>query len=69
MADAAGIGGGIDARPPVRLGGAEAGADVLVFARGESGGFLDADDVVFQAQVGIDVFFVLEMAGDDAGAV
>ncbi len=35
----------------------------------EGGGFFDADDVVFEAEVGVDVFFVLEVAGDDAGAV
>ena len=41
----------------------------MVFAGGEGGGFLDADDVVFEAEIGVDVFFALEVAGDDAGTV
>src|SRR5512140_1959887 len=53
----------------VEFGGAAAGGDVLVFAEGEGGGFFDADHVVFEAEVGVDVFFILEVAGDDAGAV
>ena len=69
VADAAGVGGGVDAGTPVGFGGAAAGGDVLVFARGERGGFLDADDVVFEAEVGVDVLFALVMAEDDAGAV
>jgi len=69
VADAAGVGGGIDAGPPAGLGGAVAGDDIVILAGGEGGGFLDADDVVFEAEVGIDVFFALEVAGDDAGAV
>ena len=69
VADAAGVGGGIDAGTPVGFGGAAAGGDVLVFAGGELGGFLDADDVVFEAEVGINVLFALVMAEDDAGAV
>ena len=40
-----------------------------MFAAGEGGGFFDADDVVFEAEVGVDVFLGLEVAGDDAGAV
>ena len=34
------------------LGGAAAGDNVVVFARGKGGGFLDADDVLFEAEVG-----------------
>ena len=41
----------------------------MVFAGGEGGGFLDADDVVFEAEVGVDVLFALEMAGDDPRAI
>jgi hypothetical protein len=69
VADAAGVGGGVDTGTPIRLRGATAGGDVLVFAVGEGGGFFDADDVVLEAEVGIDVFFVLEVAGDDARAI
>lgn len=69
VADAAGIGGGINPRTPVRLAGAAAGGDVLVFAEAELGGFLEADDVVFEAEVIIDILFALVMAEGDAGAV
>lgn len=69
MTDAAGIGGGINPRTPVRLAGAAAGGDVLVFAEGELGGFFEADDVVFEAEVAINIFFALVMAEDDAGSV
>jgi hypothetical protein len=41
----------------------------VVFARGKGGGFLDADDVVFEAEVGIDVLFALKMAEDNPRAV
>jgi len=56
VADAAGVGGGIDARAPTGLGSAVAGDNIVIFAGGEGGGFLDADDVIFEAEVGIDVF-------------
>lgn len=69
MADTAGVGCGIDARAEIGLGTATAGGDVDVFAFGEGGGFFDADDVVFEAEVGIDVVLGLEVAGDDAAAV
>ena len=74
VADAAGVGGGIDAGPPGEAGGrdargAGAGEDIAVLAAGESGGFLDTDDVVFEAEVSIDVVLALEVAGDDAGAI
>jgi hypothetical protein len=39
-----------------------------VFAGGESGGLLDADDVVFESEIGVYVFLTLVVAGDDAGA-
>ncbi len=52
------------------FGGATAGAEVLPFAKGEGGGFLDADDIVFEAEEGVvDFVFVLVMFGEDAGAV
>ncbi len=69
MADAAGIGGSINAGTPAGLGRPAAGDDVRILTGGERGGFLDADDVVFEAEVGINVLLALEMAGDDAGAV
>jgi len=69
MTDAAGVGGGVEARPPTGFGRTTAGGDVLVFAGGELGGFLDANDVVFEAEIGIDVLFALVMAEDDARAV
>jgi len=69
VADATGIGGGIDPRPPVGFGSATTGGDVLVFAASELGGFLDADDVVFQTEVSIDIFLALVMAEDDLRAV
>jgi len=69
VADAAGIGGGVNAGTPARLGGAAAGDNVLILAGGERGGLLDADDVIFEAEIGINVLLALEMAGDDAGAV
>ena len=73
MADAAGIGGGIHARPPGGAVGHEFGTaiatgDVFVFFGGERGGFLDTDDVVFEAEVGIDIVFILEMADDACGS-
>ena len=48
VADAAGIGGGIDAGTPVGFGGAATGGDVLVFPGRQGRGFLDADQVVFE---------------------
>ena len=69
VTDAAGIGGGIDARAPAFFGGAAAGADVEIFGDGKSRGFLNADDVVFEAEIGIDIGLVLEVTDDDAGAV
>ena len=69
MANVAGIGGRIEARAPIGFGGAATARDVLVFAGGQLSGFLNADDVVFQAQVGINVFLALVMAQDDARAV
>src|SRR5262249_1356594 len=69
VADPAGICGGIDAGAPIGFGGAATGGDVLVFAGGQVGGFLDADDVVLQTQIAIDVLFALVMTEDDAGTV
>ena len=69
VADAAGIGSGIDAGPPVLFGGTQAGRDVGVFATGERGSLLDADEVVFEAEVSIDITFIMEMAGDDSGTI
>ena len=36
---------------------------------GQGGGLLDADDVVFEAEEGVDFLLVLVMAGDDAGVI
>src|SRR4051812_5996548 len=74
MTYASGIGGGIKPGPPetsigANFGASAAGGDVRVFAPGEGGGFLDADNVVLDADVLIDVLFVLVMAGVDVGAV
>ena len=69
MAYAAWIGCAIDAGTPTGLAGAAAGGDVEVFAMSEGGRFLDGDEVVFEAQVSIDVAFVLVMAEDDARTV
>src|SRR6185503_4584201 len=69
MADSTGIGGSVDARTPAGFAGATTGGNVAVLALSESGGFFDADDVVFKPQVGIDVGFVLVMTGDDARTV
>ena len=69
VAKTAGVGSGIDAGPPVGFGSTAAGGDVLVFAQGELGGFLDANNVIFQAKIGIYVFLTLVMAEDNAGAI
>ena len=69
MADAAGVGGGVDPGSPGGLGGAVAGADGAVLGVGQGGGLLDADHVVLEAEVGVDVGLVLEVAEDDARAV
>src|SRR6185369_6926962 len=63
------IGGGVDAWTPIRARSAAAGADVFPLLAGERGGFFDADDVVFEAEKGIDFILVLIMAGEDARAV
>jgi len=74
VANTAGIGGGIHARAPGcaighELGTAVATGDVFVFFGRKRGGFFDADDVVFEAEISIDVVFILEMADDHAGTV
>jgi hypothetical protein len=70
VADATGIGGGIDARPPAGFGGAAAGFDIFDFAFGKRGSFFDSDDIVFQSEVGIiNLVLVLIMLDEDAGAV
>ncbi len=62
MPHVTGIGGGIDPRTPIGFGSAAAGADVLIFALGQLRGLLNADDVVFLAEIGVDIFFALIMA-------
>ena len=47
VADAAGVGGGINARTPAGFGGAAAGDDVVILPGGKRGGFLNADHIVF----------------------
>jgi hypothetical protein len=69
MAHPTGVGSGVEAGTPIGPGGAQAGADVLIFTFGECGGLLDADDVVFEAEIGINILLVLEMSDDDAGAI
>lgn len=66
VADAARIGGRVDAGAPAGPGSAATGGDVLMFARGEGGSFLDADEVVFEAEISVDVALILEMATDNA---
>src|SRR4051812_30754 len=58
VADATGIGGGIDAWTPSGFGGAAAGADVSILAAGQGGGFFNADNVIFESEIGIDIVFV-----------
>ena len=69
MADAAGVGGGIDAGPPAGPGSAVDSDDVVIFSGGQGGGLFDADDVVFEPEVMINVLLALEMAGANGGAV
>jgi len=69
MADPAGIGGGVNAGAPGGAGTSAASGDMAIFAFGKGGGFLDADDVVFEAEILIDVLFGLEMAEDDFAAI
>lgn len=66
MADTARVGGRIDARTPVGLGGAATRRDVLIFSRGQRGGFFNPDDVVFEPEISVDVLFALIMSGDNA---
>jgi len=40
-----------------------------VFATGEGGGFLDADQIIFETEIGIDITLFLEMAADDSGTI
>jgi hypothetical protein len=69
VADATGIGRGIDAWTPSGFGGAAAGADVGILAAGQGRGFFNADNVVFESEIGIDIVFVLVVTGDYAGAI
>ena len=70
VTDPAGIGRGIDTRPPIWFRGTAAGLDILPFTHGESGRLLDGDEVVLHAEKGvIDFVFVLVMLDDDARAV
>ena len=69
MADAAGVGGGIDARPPIGFGSASASANVVELAGGKGSGFFNSDEVVFEAEEGVDLVFVQVMAGNNAGAI
>src|SRR4051794_22824021 len=74
MANTARVGGGIHARPPssairAELGGAAAGADIRILLGAEGGGFLDANHVVFDADMIVQILLVLEMLGDDPGAI
>ena len=65
VADAAGVGGGVDAGAEV-FAGAVGVAQGLVLDVGECGGFLDEDDVVLDAEVLVDVVFGAEVADVDA---
>ena len=74
MAHSTWIGGGIHARAPWRavrhqFGGAATGADIRILLWGKGGGFLDTDQVVFDANMIVQILLVLEMLGDDAGAI
>ena len=69
MTHAAGIRRAVNARPPVRFARAAARRDVLILPRRQCGSFLDPDAVVFQPEIRINVFLVLEMARDDARTI
>lgn len=69
VTDTAGVGGRVKARSPSRFGSTATGGDVRVFAGRKLGRFLDADDVIFEAEIGINVLLTLVMAEDNAGAV
>jgi hypothetical protein len=74
VADATGVGSRIHPGAPALavgadLGTAQAGSDIGVFAQGETSGFLDADNVVFDADVFIEVALVLVVIDQDAGTV
>lgn len=63
------VGRGVNPRAPIRLAAAQAGPNVLKFPPGQSCGLFNPDDVVLEAQVRIDVVFVLEVAGHKPRAV
>lgn len=65
MADAAGVGCGVDTGAEV-LAGAIGVAQGLHFGFGEGGGFLDEDDVVFDAEELVDIVFGADVADRDA---
>jgi hypothetical protein len=69
VANAPGIGGGVNAGTPVRFGGATASLEIHPLTEGEGGGFFDADDVVFDAQERVDFLFVLVVPEVDRRAV
>ena len=68
VADSAGVGGCVDAGAEV-FAGAVGVTQGAVFGIGKGGGFLDEDDVLFEAEVLVDVVFGAEVADDDAGIV
>ena len=65
VADSAGVGGCVDAGAEL-FAGAVGVAQGAVLGIGEGGGFFDEDDVVFEAEVLVDVVFGAEVADYDA---
>ena len=55
VTDTARVAGGIDARAPIPFRGAATGGEVDMFAVSEGGGFLYANDVVFETEIRINV--------------
>ncbi len=68
VADSAGVGGGVDAGAEDAA-GAVGVAEGAVLGFGEGGGFLDEDDIVFEAEVQVEVVFGADVTDDDAGVV
>ena len=65
VADAAGVGSGVDAWAEV-FAGAIGVAQGLHFELGQGGGFLDEDDVVFDAEELVDIVFGADVTDRDA---
>ena len=69
VADAAGIGSGVNARTPIGFGSPATGGNIEELAVGEGSRFLDANDVVFETEITVDVGLVLVMAATNDAPV